>query len=131
MDPETRRILDLLKTSMRILGYTNRDIERPMGWSSSYLSRLFSGAIELKFEHILDLCRQMGLDPGEFFRMAFPAPLARPASEAAERLRQSIRGFAPVDTPAPAPERPEVSDEEVEKMLAKALRQLLARASGE
>jgi hypothetical protein len=129
MDPETRRILDLLKTSMRILGHTNRDIERPMGWSSSYLSRLFSGAIELKFEHILDICRQMGLDPGEFLRMAFPVPVGRPASEAAERLRESIRGFAPVESPAPEP--PKVSDEEVEKMLAKALRQLLTRAATE
>lgn len=132
MRPEIRRILDLLKNSMRLLGMTNRDIERQKGWSSSYLSRLFSGAIELKYEHILDICEVMGLEPAEFFQMAYGGPDQAPPSEAALKLYKSIQIFMPSRPAgaAPAAETPrepqaEMDEEKIERLLAKALRRLL------
>jgi transcriptional regulator with XRE-family HTH domain len=143
MRPEIRRILDLLKNSMRLLGMTNRDIERQKGWSSSYLSRLFSGAIELKYEHILDICEVMGLEPAEFFQMAYGGPDQAPPSEASLKLRKSIQIFMPTRPagapPAPAdrPREPqpdgETDEEKLERLLAKTLRRLLEdnKAAGE
>ncbi|HYG64002.1 MAG TPA: helix-turn-helix transcriptional regulator [Thermoanaerobaculia bacterium] len=128
-----------MKNSMRLLGMTNRDIERQKGWSSSYLSRLFSGAIELKYEHILDICEVMGLEPAEFFQMAYGSPDQAPPSEAALKLRKSIQIFMPARTgAAPAPpaaqaaegsteprQEKEIDEELMERMLAKTLRRLL------
>src|SRR6185369_7988644 len=39
MSQENDHMLTMLKTAMRVLGYTNRDVERKLGLSSSYLSR--------------------------------------------------------------------------------------------
>lgn len=48
------------------------EIERPTGWSTGYLSRLRSGAIEVKLRHIYDFLMALELHPGEFFRLAYP-----------------------------------------------------------
>ena len=86
---------------MRILGVTNRDIERKLGLSPSYLSRLFSGGIELKAEHLIHIPRAMGLEPAEFFHLAYPRR-SQPGSRAAEQLREVLRELGP----PPASEAP-------------------------
>ena len=45
MRPEIKHILDTLKTAIRVLGFTVRDIEKELGYSGGYLSRVFSGVI--------------------------------------------------------------------------------------
>ena len=44
---EVDRLLNVLRTSIRLLGLTNREIERRLGLTPSYVSRIFSGTIEL------------------------------------------------------------------------------------
>lgn len=120
---------------MRVFGYRNADIERKMGWSTSYLSRLFSGGIELRFEHVLDITAALGMRPDEIFRIAYPDH--EPPSEAALRLRQATGAFlpanptvptspAPPTSPPPYPLHGMRSDEElerlVERLMEKALR---------
>jgi transcriptional regulator with XRE-family HTH domain len=94
MDPETQRLITILRTTMRILGVTNRDIERKLGLSASYLSRLYSGGIELKAEHLIHIPRAMGLEPAEFFHLAYPQR-SQPGSRAAEHLREVLRELNP------------------------------------
>lgn len=109
---------------MRILDVSNRDVEKSLGLSYGYLSRLFAGTIELKVEHILSILEVIGLAPAEFFHLAYPR-LPAPASESATRMRGIMQGF---QTPAaePAPEvLPAASSEEVERMMLSALRKLL------
>lgn len=115
-------MLQVLKTIMRILGYTNRDIERKLGLSSSYLSRLFSGGLELRFEHIVNIARAMGLEPQEVFYFAYPQP-QEPPSEALARLRKATGGFQPAP-PAAALPPAYPTEEEIERLTAKALRKL-------
>jgi transcriptional regulator with XRE-family HTH domain len=82
--PENDHFLNVLKTTMRVLGFSNRDLERQLGLSGSYLSRLFSGDMELRFQHVVDLARAMGLEPEEVVRLAYPE--TEPPSAAAQRL---------------------------------------------
>ena|SRR6185295_17804025 len=99
MNAEVQRLINLLRTAMRILGVTNRDIERKLGLSPSYLSRLYSGGIELKVEHLIEIPQAMGLEPAEFFHLAYPRRVQ--PSRSAEQLRQIIRELTPPSAPEP------------------------------
>jgi transcriptional regulator with XRE-family HTH domain len=138
MRPEIEHIIRVLRTAMRVFGYRNADIERKMGWSTSYLSRLFSGGIELRFEHVLDITTALGMRPDEIFRIAYPD--TEPPSEAALRLRQATGAFLPArsSAPPPPPAYPLSrmwSDEELERMMErlmeKALRKFFTERSGD
>jgi transcriptional regulator with XRE-family HTH domain len=102
MDPEVKRLITLLKTAMRILEVTNRDVERKLEVSPSYLSRLFSGGIELKAEHLVKIPQAMGMHPAEFFQLAYPRLPAR-QSTAATQLQEVLRELQPL-AQGPAPE---------------------------
>ncbi|HJX28173.1 MAG TPA: helix-turn-helix transcriptional regulator [Thermoanaerobaculia bacterium] len=134
MRPEIEHIIRVLRTAMRVFGYRNADLERKMGWSTSYLSRLFSGGIELRFEHVLDITAALGLRPDEIFRIAYPD--REPPSEAALRLRQATGAFLPARSTVPASPPPHPlpstrSDEDLERLMEKALRKFFTeRSSG-
>ena len=131
MTPETEHIITVLRTAMRILGYRNADLERKLGLSTSYLSRLFSGGIELRFEHIVNLAGAMGLRVEEILRFAYPETSEMP-SEAALRLQAATGHFKP-----PAPSQPAVvppatnapSEADLERLMAKTLRRFFGEMS--
>jgi transcriptional regulator with XRE-family HTH domain len=125
MKPEIQHMLTVLKTAMRVLGYSNRDIERKLGLSASYLSRLFSGVIELRFEHIVDVSRAMGLELEEVMYFAYPHP-KQPPSAAAIRLREVTGSYqAPLAAQSPPPgSSPAPTEEDLERLMAKTLRKL-------
>ena len=119
-----------LKTLMRILGFRNADVERKLGWSVSYLSRLYSGGIELRFEHILDIAGALGLRQEEVFRFAYP-DLNEEPSEAAKLVRQATASLGGIRLPAspavPAvPPTPAITEADVERIVAKTLRRFLS-----
>lgn len=91
--PEVRRLRAMLKTAMKVLGYTNRDVERKLGLSGSYLSRLFSGMIDLKVDHVVAIANVVGLEPDEMFQIAFPRSSKRPPSAGAVRLREALEEY--------------------------------------
>jgi transcriptional regulator with XRE-family HTH domain len=125
MSQENDHMLTMLKTAMRVLGYTNRDVERKLGLSSSYLSRLFSGLIELKFQHIVDIARAIGMEPEEMLYFAYPQP-KHPPSEAAIRMRSLVGGAQPLAAQAPAPSASgnAPTQREIEEMMTKTIRKL-------
>ena len=127
MNEEIKRLLNVLRTAMKILDITNREVEKKLGLSYGYLSRLFAGAIELKIEHILDICGAIGLRPAEFFHLAYPR-IQVPGTPAAARLRDVLQGFQPQGGDGEAPEAvlPGLSHEEIEQMMLASLRKLLA-----
>ncbi|HEX7180274.1 MAG TPA: helix-turn-helix transcriptional regulator [Thermoanaerobaculia bacterium] len=104
MDPqdkeEIERLIRVLTLAMRILNVSNREVERRIGLSPSYLSRLFNGLIELRVEHVLAICRAIGLRPAELFAFVYPQR-GEPPSEAAASIRQALADLAP---PSPAPQ---------------------------
>jgi transcriptional regulator with XRE-family HTH domain len=127
MDAEVQRLINILRTAMRILGVTNRDVERKLGMSPSYLTRVFSGGIELKAEHLIQIPKAIGLEPAEFFHLAYPKRI-QPGSQASAQLRQVLQDLQPPpeERQAGAP-----SEEQLEKMLLSTLRKLLDREAEE
>jgi transcriptional regulator with XRE-family HTH domain len=121
MDQSTRQMLDALRSALRLLGLSNREVEKRLGVSVGYLSRLFSGTIELRFEHIADLARVLEMDPVELLYFAFPRP-KDPPTRGARRLRE-MAGTEP-DPPAGGSSSP--SDEDMERLIARTLQKLLA-----
>lgn len=125
MEPEVKRLITILKTAMRVLGVTNREVERKLGQSPSYLSRVFSGGIELKAEHLILIPRAMGMEPAEFFQLAYPKR-NDPPSSAALRLRDSLRDLIPSPPEEKRPEPP-IDEQQLEKMMLATLRKLMAK----
>jgi len=105
MEPEVNRLINLLKTAMRVLEVTNRAVEKKLGVSPSYLSRLFSGGIELKAEHLVKIPEAMGLYPVEFFHLAYPQLPAKQSAAAAklQEVLRELRPLAPETAPQPVP----------------------------
>lgn len=125
MIPETQHVLDVLKHAIRAAGLKNRDVERELGWSGSYLSRLFAGTIELRFEHILKIAGAAGLAPAEIVHALYPVP-RDPPSETLQRLRELVRHLKPPPPPSPAwsPEVAEAFESQLEETLREVFRRV-------
>jgi transcriptional regulator with XRE-family HTH domain len=86
---EVQRLVELLRMVIRTFG-TNREVERKLGMRPGYLSRIFGGAVELRVEHILAVCRALEVAPGEFFALAFPTG-PEPVTEAGRKMFARLR----------------------------------------
>jgi transcriptional regulator with XRE-family HTH domain len=105
---EVRRLLEILRTLMRMLAFSNREVERRMGLNHSTLSRVFGGIVEAKLELVLGVARAIGLEYDEFFAFAYPERRAGAAeSPAARKIRSMLEDLQPAGFSAPArPEEP-------------------------
>jgi transcriptional regulator with XRE-family HTH domain len=145
-EEEVRRLLNLLRSLMRLLGFSNREIERRMGINQGSVSRVFSGHIEAKLGLVLGVARSIGMRYDEFFAFAYPqenppqeeSPAARSVRLLLEDIRPSGSRLArPVATadgePAPAPRAEPVSREELIEDLRKVVREMMSelRPGGE
>jgi transcriptional regulator with XRE-family HTH domain len=125
MDSETERLVNLVKVCLRILGVSNRELARRLGMSPSYVSKLLSGSSELRLDHLIRICKAIGLEPGELFALAYPA---RPGTTATgARLRSLLQGSLP---PSPPPPAKVYREDEVQAMLQAALERLFKGNSG-
>jgi transcriptional regulator with XRE-family HTH domain len=129
-NPEVRRVLDTLKSAIRLLGYSVRDIEKALGYSFGYLSRVFSGAIELKMEHILDIAKALEMAPEELLAFVYPT-LKDPASPAAYELWQRVGGYPPTGTFVVRNiNKDGVTEEELERALRRTFSRVLGDLAG-
>lgn len=74
-EEEIGRITEALRTAVRLSGVSHRVIEREMGLSTGYLSRIFGGKVELRVRHVLEVCRVLDMPPDSFFQAVFPRRL--------------------------------------------------------
>src|ERR1700712_5557540 len=127
MNAEVQRLINVLRTAMRILGVSNREVERRIGMSPSYLTRVFSGGIELKAEHLIQISKAIGMEPAEFFHLAYPRR-TDPGSLASRQLQDALRDLQP----PPVEPRPEAfREEQMEKILFATLQKLMGRGAAE
>lgn len=127
MSPQVQHMLSVLRSVIRGLGYNYQDVAKKLGLSSGYMSRLFSGKIDLKFQHIVDISRVLGFEPEEIFHLAYPRAkeVASPSALRYQMLTQSdaaLSGSSRVITPLSSAS----DDEEMERRVTNALRKLLA-----
>lgn len=98
---EIARIAAALRTAIRLSGISHRQVERELGLSTGYLTRILAGQVELRVRHVLDVCRVIGLPPDRFFGALFPP------QEGPESMTRLERGLAqlhpPPGRPAPLP----------------------------
>lgn len=121
VDPEVEQLATVLKAAIRALGLSVREVERRLGFSAGYLSRVLGGKVELRVDHVCSIARSIGLKPAEVFQAAFPLT-AEPPSEAARRIQKAL---APgPGTWAASPPSRGTEPEQVEDMLEKTLRRL-------
>lgn len=87
---DTRRLAEILSVLIRVSGRSRRSIEEEMGLGSSGLSKILGGTVRLQVTHVLDILQALEVDPGDFFRMAFPRRRLR-QSPILEKARALIR----------------------------------------
>ncbi|HEY4588936.1 MAG TPA: helix-turn-helix transcriptional regulator [Thermoanaerobaculia bacterium] len=118
--------MNLVKVCLRILGVSNRELARRLGMSPSYVSKLLSGSSELRLDHLVRICKVTGVEPGEFFALAYPV---RPATTATgSRLQTMLQMSAP--PPPPAAPAKVYQEDEVQALLQAALERLIKGHSG-
>jgi len=100
---EIVRIASALRTAIRLSGVSHRQVERELGLSTGYLTRILSGQVELRVRHILDICGVIGLPPDRLFNALFPFQEGPP--ESVSRLERGLAQLhPPPDRLAPSPE---------------------------
>lgn len=125
-DPaELTRITSLLETLVFAKKIRIREVERRLGISNGTLARIFSGKIELKFRHILDLLEILEVQPKTFFKVAYS--LSEPGVVQAEELLRQVQGIVLPEPAATAI----LTREDVEAMIAEALAKPGAKPPGQ
>lgn len=97
-DKDVIRVAQMLKAAVRFTGVPHRKIEREMGLSTGYLSRILSGKVELRIQHVLGVCRAIGLPPSAFFEAAYPSQELAPETA---RLVAALQELLPAEDAAP------------------------------
>ena len=109
-DQEISRVTRMLKAAVRFAGVPHRKIERDMDMSTGYLSRILSGKVELRVQHVLGICRAIGMPAAAFFEAAYPARQFDPDTSrlvaALQELLPAEDGVAPRSRPSEKPAPP-------------------------
>ena len=127
---EIARIAAALRTAIRLSGISHRQVERELGLSTGYLTRILAGQVELRVRHVLDVCRVIGLPPDRFFGALFPL------QNGPDSMSRLERGLAQLHPPPgrPAPSMVEAAAGEVRSRpvseLLRRLRQALDDLEG-
>jgi transcriptional regulator with XRE-family HTH domain len=137
---EVFRILEVINTLLRVLGISNREVERRLGLHPSSLTRFFNGQVETKLEVVLGIARVIGLEYEELFHFAYPGPLdpetesptartirarmqiLQGGSRAARKSAQTPPRGSPSEPQAPS----QLTDEDVER-IARAVEKMVSR----
>jgi transcriptional regulator with XRE-family HTH domain len=136
---EVRQLMELLRTLVRAMGYSNAALARRANVSLASLVRYFKGEAEPRLDFVLAVVRAIGLDVPEFFELAYPH---REAPTAARQKIEKILGpiqpgrvleSPPPREPEPKPEATPLRREEVERMLEdlrRDVREIMASQGG-
>ena len=115
---ETRQLIEIVRVMARTLGFSNAALARKANVPLASLVRYFRGDGEPKVEFLLAVVRALGLDPREFFELAYPELPAPSAARAKiEKILHPLRLRAAPAPPAPEPETSLLQREDVDRIL--------------
>jgi hypothetical protein len=99
---EIERLKTMLVTLFRNLGLTHREIEMPISAPNGYWSKVMSGERDFRLEHVLEFAEATGMEPAEFFLMAYVAYTDRPLTATARKylVQRSAGNGDPLETMA-------------------------------
>jgi len=134
-EKQTERLMQVLRLLLRFSKLLNRDIEKKLGFSQGYLSRLLSGKIDIKISHILDLAAVLELHPYELFAIALPPAVPGP-SRGLRQLQRIMPHLVPSAIVGPLPLNPPALDlrelqRKLEAGFSEFLRQVFAEFKAE
>jgi len=119
-DDEVRRLAEVLATVVRVAGRTRQSLEEQIGLSSGYLSKILGGTVDLRTRHILVILDAIGMEPADFFRLAFPRPQTQGSGTSARRLIENVQealGQGQISEPVSSPD----FDQQVKRSLVRLL----------
>jgi transcriptional regulator with XRE-family HTH domain len=129
-DPETERLVNLLKVTLKILGISLREVARRLDMSPSYVSKLLTGVNEVRLDHVIRICRAAEIEPVEFFALAYPRHPVK-GTPGGSRARELLKNVELQTPAAPAPTlKASFSDEQIHDMLKATLEKMLGRNLG-
>ena len=111
---EVLRIAGLLEGLIAFKKVSIRQLENDLGVSHGTLARIFSGKIELKYRHILDILERLQVTPLSFFELAYQRSDDEDTQEIVAKLGR-------ISMPRPLPQ-PEVNPDLIQAMVLDALR---------
>lgn len=118
IEPELRRIVQLLERLARVNKVPNRTIERQAGFAHGTLNRLFADKMDLKMRHVLAILQAVGMSVPEFFKLAYSHGMEDiPAEQVIARLEAIGRA---AEEPPAAP----LTREEVEALVFETLERI-------
>jgi hypothetical protein len=118
LDHDVQRLASVLATVVRVSGRSRQSLEQQLGLSSGYLSKILGGAVELRARHIFMILEAVGMDPADFFRLAYPLR-AQPGGAEAHRLAEGVQ--AALGQPAVSEPEETAFDEKVKRSLVRLL----------
>lgn len=104
---------EALQTALRYKDGTRQKLERELGYSRGYISKILNGTVEMRVRHIFEILGALGIEPWEFFQLAYPAPAG------AKGKKVGSTGFS-VQAAVPSP-----ADDELDERIRKGLLKLL------
>ena len=129
MTHDTEHVLETLRKTIRAHGYTHQDVEQKLGVAPGYLSRLFRGVIQLRFEHIVDIARALDMEPVELFELAYPRLPESPSESVRRRPRIDPIRVSPGSSATQASSIEEET-ERVERIVLRTLEKFFSSMAG-
>lgn len=113
LDAQLRWMEQVLAAVIRASGLTRQGVEKELGWSSGYLSKLLGGQVELRPRHILAVLAVAKMEPADFFSIVFPKRRRNPSG-----IDQAVRAHLRLE---PLPESADDLDASVRRILSRLL----------
>ena len=124
---EATRLAELLSLLVRVSGRSS--LGQELGLGSAGLSGILGGTERLRMSHVLMILAALGVEPGEFFRWAYP--FRGRSSELIENARTlgspEPEAAAPLLAPDASPEISKISDTAFDERVRQSLLRLLRR----
>jgi len=123
IDQEVQRLARLLEALVKVERVPVRELERRLDLGGGTLNRIFTGKIELKVRHILLVLDALGVKPQTFFELAFKVPEGEEEQASAKLLEsvETLRRRPWLKFPEPEPSR--LTEDDVRRVVAEALRE--------
>src|ERR1700710_556892 len=104
---DPRQLMELLRPLARARGFSNAALARDANVALASLVRYFKGDAEPRLDFVLAVVRAIGLDPREFFEMAYADRETPSASrQSLDRILGPIRPGKVLESPPPKEPEP-------------------------